>query len=346
MLGPLEPRRRGHRRVNLDYGPAPFGDRSLGLEHWIEDIVPKAVRAASEEDSGGRPVQLVGWCLGEILALLAQWADPPRPRRSARPTGQARLRARRIRQVRDEALDHRDQPPRPSCSRRSRRWTSSWTTCTHTPGRSFGQLYHRFFRSDDLAKGTRALNDRTAARAGAGRPEGSLLPMRRLLAIALLALVAAGVAASAAAAQAPPEEPRIRAWVTVSGVDVGGLTLAEAEAKLEQTLAPLLARDVVVTVARRAFPLTMAEIGLRFRADRTAKRAFDAGQAAPPAADGSLPPASAAPAVSFERAPLWQFAKRTAAAVKVKRRDARLRITLTTMIKRKGRKGRTLEIGK
>ena len=170
--------------------------------------------------------------------------------------------------------------------------------------------------------------------------------MRRLLAIALLALVAAGVAASGAAAQAPPEEPRIRAWVTVSGVDVGGLTLAEAEAKLEQTLAPLLARDVVVTVARRAFPLTMAEIGLRFRADRTAKRAFDAGQAAPPAADGSLPPASAAPAVSFERAPLWQFAKRTAAAVKVKRRDARLRITLTKMIKRKGRKGRTLEIGK
>jgi len=76
MLGPLEPRRRGHRRVSLDYGPAPFGDRSLGLEHWIEDIVPKAVRAASEEDSGGRPVQLVGWCLGEILALLAQWADP------------------------------------------------------------------------------------------------------------------------------------------------------------------------------------------------------------------------------------------------------------------------------
>jgi lipoprotein-anchoring transpeptidase ErfK/SrfK len=172
------------------------------------------------------------------------------------------------------------------------------------------------------------------------------MPMRRLLPIVLLAMLAAGFAPSAASAQVPPEEPRIRAGVTVSGVDVGGLTLTEAEARLDATLSPLLVRDVVVTVAQRSFPLTMKEIGLRFRADRTAKLAFDAGQAAPAAPDGSLPPAAAAPVVTFERAPLWQFAKRTAAAVKVKRRDARVRITLTRMIKRPGRRGRKLEIGK
>jgi lipoprotein-anchoring transpeptidase ErfK/SrfK len=167
--------------------------------------------------------------------------------------------------------------------------------------------------------------------------------MRRALTILCLAIATTGVAASAAAAQAPTEEPRIRAGVTVSGVDVGNLTVPEAQAKLEQTLAPLLARDVVVTVARRRFTLKMSQLQLRFRADRTAQRAFEAGQAAPPAPDGSLPPAIAEPVVTFERTPLWRFVNATADAVRVERRDARLRITLTRMIKRKGRQGRKLE---
>jgi lipoprotein-anchoring transpeptidase ErfK/SrfK len=169
--------------------------------------------------------------------------------------------------------------------------------------------------------------------------------MRRALTTLCLALAMAGAAASAAAAQnPPPQEPRIRAGVTVSGVDVGNLTLAEATARLEQTLGPVLAQDVVVVVARRTFTLKMSQIGLRFRADKTAQRAFDAGQAAPPAPDGSLPPASALPAVAFERKPVWRFAKRTGKAVGVAPRDARVRITLTRMIKRKGRKGRKLPV--
>jgi hypothetical protein len=172
------------------------------------------------------------------------------------------------------------------------------------------------------------------------------MPMRRAVTIICVALTTAGVAASAATAQTPVPEPRIRAGVTVSGVDVGNLTIPEAQARLEQTLGPLLAQDVVVTVARRTFTLKMSQLQLRFRADRTAQRAFKAGQAAPPAPDGSLPPATAVPAVTFKRTPLWQFVNRTADAVRVKRRDARLRITLTRIIKRKGRKGHRLERGK
>ena len=107
---------------------------------------------------------------------------------------------------------------------------------------------------------------------------------------------------------------------------------------LAQTLGPALAEDVVVVVAGRRFRLAMADIGFAFRADRTAQRAFEAGQQAPPAADGTLPPASATPAVTFERTSVWRFAKATGEAVRVKRRDARVRITLTRMIKRKGRK--------
>jgi hypothetical protein len=168
--------------------------------------------------------------------------------------------------------------------------------------------------------------------------------MRLVLSILLLSLFVAGAAAAAASAQEPPAEERIRAGVTVSGVDVGNLTVAEAEAKLAQTLGPVLAEDVVVTVAKRSFTLKMADIGFVFRADRTALRALYAGQQAPPAPDGSLPPASAEPTVAYERTPLWQFAKAIGEAVHVAPRDARVKIKLTRMIKRKGRKGRKLEL--
>jgi polyhydroxyalkanoate synthase len=54
----------------VDYGAIEFADRDLGLEHWFEEVIPEAVRAVSA-DAGGRPVQLVGWCLGGIMAMLA-----------------------------------------------------------------------------------------------------------------------------------------------------------------------------------------------------------------------------------------------------------------------------------
>ena len=44
--------------------------------------MPRAIRAASE-DAGGRPVQVVGWCLGGILSLLALAADAKLPVASA-----------------------------------------------------------------------------------------------------------------------------------------------------------------------------------------------------------------------------------------------------------------------
>ncbi len=100
------------------------------------------------------------------------------------------------------------------------------------------------------------------------------------------------MAASTAAAQVPPE-PRIRAGVTVSGVDVGNLTVPEAQVRLEQALGPALATNILVTAAGRTFTLPMAPIGLKFRADKTALRALKAGQLAPPAPDGTLPPATA-----------------------------------------------------
>lgn len=60
----------GHRTYLLEYGEVSFRDRNLGMEHWIEEVVPEAVRRVSQH-AGGRPVHVVGWSLGGIFMTLA-----------------------------------------------------------------------------------------------------------------------------------------------------------------------------------------------------------------------------------------------------------------------------------
>ena len=192
---------RGHETYLVDYGPVRFGDRSLGLEHWIEEVLPRAVRAVSD-DAGGRPVQLVGWCLGGILALLAQASDPDLPIAStalvASPFDFARVPL--VAPLRPIAAVTQGQlvtqlyrvlggAPAPLVKRGyqlagfDKYVLKPWTIVSNLhdrellaqveavdafmdnmhayPGRTFGQLYHRFFRSNDLAGGRLALGDRT-----------------------------------------------------------------------------------------------------------------------------------------------------------------------------------------
>lgn len=59
----------------VDYGPISFAERGLGLEFWVENVVPRAVHHVSAA-AGGAPVQLVGWCLGGLFSLLTS-ADRP-----------------------------------------------------------------------------------------------------------------------------------------------------------------------------------------------------------------------------------------------------------------------------
>ncbi len=42
---------RGYPTYLVDYGPISFGDRGLGLEHWIDEVLPAAV-AATHDDAG------------------------------------------------------------------------------------------------------------------------------------------------------------------------------------------------------------------------------------------------------------------------------------------------------
>src|SRR4051794_34047028 len=81
---------------------------------------------------------------------------------------------------------------------------------------------------------------------------------------------AAAVVAPAAIAQettpttpVPPPEPTIAQGVSVGGVDLSGLTQAQAEEKLTAELEPRLMEDMVVGAAGRPFTLTMKQAKLK-----------------------------------------------------------------------------------
>lgn len=183
----------GRRPYLVDYGSIAFSDRDLGLEHWIDDVIPRAVEAVSR-DAGGSPVILVGWCLGGIFALLAA-ADrqdlpiaaiaaiatpfdvtavptvaPLRP--LANLTGGRLLtpiyramggapaplvkRAFQLSSV-DKMIT---KPMAIAMNLHDREFLAQIEAVDRFtdnmlayPGRTFGQLYHRFFRANDLAGG-------------------------------------------------------------------------------------------------------------------------------------------------------------------------------------------------
>ena len=200
----------------VDYGPIGFHDRALGLEHWVEDVIPTAIRVASE-DAGGVPVQPVGWCLGGILTLLAVAADRSLPVASvamvASPFDFEQMRLlgpiRQLGRLTGGALVGAlyralGGAPAPLVSRAfqltsiERYLTKPLFLATHLhdrdtiahmeavdaymahmsayPGRTFGQLYHAFFRVNDLARGKvelrRGTRDRPGRRDRAGAQRG------------------------------------------------------------------------------------------------------------------------------------------------------------------------------
>lgn len=72
----------GGRTVLLvDYGPKTFADRRLGMEHWVDGIVPKAVRDTCAV-TGAADVDLVSWSLGGLFCLLTAAAQPDLPIRT------------------------------------------------------------------------------------------------------------------------------------------------------------------------------------------------------------------------------------------------------------------------
>jgi len=162
---------------------------------------------------------------------------------------------------------------------------------------------------------------------------------------ALLALLVTFLAAPAAAgAQTPPAEPRIPPGAKAGGQDVGNLTLEEAAAKLDGVFGKAMRRSVEVRVAGERVRAPMKQLDLVFDPLRTARRANIAARAVAPGPDGTH-------AVDVQLYTTWSAEKVKAFARKVDRRsrvearDARLRITLTRMIRRKARTGWSIDAG-
>ncbi|MBA0125282.1 alpha/beta fold hydrolase [Haloechinothrix sp. YIM 98757] len=200
----------GRRTYLVDYGNVSFSDRNLGVEHWIDEVLPKAIEKV-HADSGGRDVHVVAWCLGGIFSLLtaADRADLPiksittvaspfdftqiplvapfRPlvdvtgghiltpvyrALGGAPAGLV-TQAFRLTGIDKEItkplaimknLDDRDYLAQIEAVDRF------MASMLAYPGRTFGQLYHRFFRANDLAEGTVDLGGRVISLSGVTVP--------------------------------------------------------------------------------------------------------------------------------------------------------------------------------
>src|SRR6476659_5666950 len=90
---------------------------------------------------------------------------------------------------------------------------------------------------------------------------------------ARLATILAALGALALAAPTHADDRVIATGVSAGGVDLGGLTVDAAAAKLSSALTPHLSRDVVLEVGGRSYRLPTTRAGLSFDALRTAQRA-------------------------------------------------------------------------
>jgi polyhydroxyalkanoate synthase len=185
----------------VEYGEVAFKNRSLGIEHWIHEVVPTAIEEASRH-AGGRPVHVVGWSLGGIFSLLAAADRPDLPIASVTVVGspvdvsQVPLVAplRPLLNITEGRLltpvyQLLGGAPKPlvkwafQLSSFQKLITKPLAVAARLddadflaqieavdrftanmiayPGRSFGQLYHRFVRSNALSTGRFVLGDRT-----------------------------------------------------------------------------------------------------------------------------------------------------------------------------------------
>jgi polyhydroxyalkanoate synthase len=263
----------GYPTYVVDYGPIAFGDRALGLEHWVEDVLPTAIDVV-HRDSGERPVQLVGWCLGGILTLLTVASDQRLPVASvtliASPFDftQVRLAAplRQLGRLTGGALESAlyrtlGGAPAPLVSRAFQltaieryltkplwvlRNLADRDAIAHSeaiddymanmlayPGRTFGQLYHRFFRVNDLADGVVDLGDHEIELAAVRQP---------VLVVAGDADVLAPAAAVRAVVDLLPNAASVD-FQLVPGSHLGALTGRGAEATTWRHLDRFLAGE-------------------------------------------------------------------------------------------------------
>ena len=197
----------------VEYGEVSFRDRNLGMEHWIEEVIPTAIREVSAH-AGGRPVHVIGWSLGGIFSLLAAADDPDLPLGSLSVLGSPfdvslvplvaplrpllNLAPGAGRGLITRGYQAFGGAPKPlvkwafQLSSFQKLVTKPVALATHLddadflaqveavdrftanmiayPGRTFGQLYHRFVKGNGLVDGTFETDERTIALADITAP--------------------------------------------------------------------------------------------------------------------------------------------------------------------------------
>jgi polyhydroxyalkanoate synthase len=184
----------------VDYGSVSFSNRGLGIEFWVDNVVPTVTREVSKH-RGDAEVELVGWCMGGLFSLLALAAHNDLPVRSIaaiaspfdisavpliaplRPLAQ--ITGGRIVSSLYQALGSIPAPvvkwafqlstvdkyltkPLTVLSQLDNREVLEQIEAVDYlmghmhgyPGRSFGQIYHLMLRSNDLSDGGLALAGR------------------------------------------------------------------------------------------------------------------------------------------------------------------------------------------
>jgi polyhydroxyalkanoate synthase len=183
----------------VEYGEVSFKNRGIGLEHWVDGVVPEAIKTVSEH-AGGRPVHVIGWSLGGIFAALAAADGPQLPIASLTIVGspfdvkQVPMVApfRPILKLTDGGIVTQlyrmlGGAPKPLVRRAfklssgTKMFTKPIAILQHLddaewlaqieavdrftanmlayPGRSFGQLYHRMLKANQLLTGKVNLSD-------------------------------------------------------------------------------------------------------------------------------------------------------------------------------------------
>lgn len=161
-----------------------------------------------------------------------------------------------------------------------------------------------------------------------------------LLVVALAALIVAFAYAGSPS--------RIAGGVTIAGVDVGGLTAAEAERRLERRAAALDRVPLVIRVGRRTYRLRASQLGIAADWRQAVAKALDRGDGTSPFRGFrrlylSLAGADVSPPAVVYRPGLEYRLERMARAVDVPHREAAIALRGLRPVVVPGRTGRLLD---
>jgi L,D-transpeptidase-like protein len=166
--------------------------------------------------------------------------------------------------------------------------------------------------------------------------------MRTLLAVLAVLMTLPAAAAAQEPTPTPAPEPVIPPGAKAAGLDIGGITLSEAAARLDAAFSAQLAERIQVRIAGSRFFLRTQKIGLVFDPLKTARRANIAARNTPPRPDGTHP-VDVALHVTYNGDRLATFTRNADRRSRVKRRSAKLTMTLRRMKLRRARMGWSID---